>query len=228
MIRVFRKVRKYLIEAFVIFLGVMMAFITENWRENLQDREDFRTIMFEIEKDIRLDSIEMISDKRDILGQINCIDKLLNERLSLLGLPKGSLPNRTCIDIIMFYDWPDYVTTGYHQMENSKIVPAGYDEELMMKIYEYYQWIDYHYLLVGPAIKDAQDLQDYFISRGFPPIEKDTLTKSDLEAFKSLQRDTTFVTRLKYLKYNRRMELRVYNEMQKKSSAILQKFRTYH
>jgi hypothetical protein len=206
----------------------MLAFIAENWRDNLQDREDFRLIMHEIEKDIRLDSLEMISDKSDIIRQIDCIDKLLSEPLSILGLPKGGLPNRTCLDIIMFYDWPDYVTTGYHQLENSKMLPAAYDEQLIMKIYEYYQWIDYHYLLVGPAIDDVQGLQEYFIKKAFPPIEKDTLTEGDLAAFQKLQRDTVFVAQLRYLKYNRKMELRVYNEMQKKSSAILEMFKTYH
>lgn len=226
MLHFFDKIRAYLIEVFVIFLGVMLAFIAENWRENLQDKEDFRMIMHEIEKDIRLDSIEMHSDKSAIIDQIGCIDKLLNEPLSLLGRPKGSLPNRTCLDIIMFYDWPDYVTTGYHQLENSKIVPAGYDEGLMMKIYEYYQWIDYHYLLVGPAINDVQELQRYFIEKGFPPVEKDTLSESDLAAFQNLQRDTVFVTLLKYLKYNRKMELRVYEEMQEKSTTILEMFKT--
>lgn len=228
MLRFLGKIRTYLVEVFVVFLGVMLAFIAENWRENLQDKEDFRMIMYEIEKDIRLDSIEMHSDKSSIIGQIDCIDKLLHEPLSILGLPKGSLPNRTCLDIIMFYDWPDYVTTGYRQLENSKNVPAGYDDDLMMKIYEYYQWIDYHYLLVDPAISDVQELQKYFIGKGFPPIEKDSLAESDLAAFQKLQRDADFVTLLKYLKYNRKLELRVYEVMQKKSSAILEMFKAYH
>ncbi|WP_445384145.1 hypothetical protein ACT6NV_08990 [Robiginitalea sp. IMCC44478] len=228
MIQFLHKIRKYLLEVLVIFLGVMLAFIAENWRENLQDKADFRMIMHEIEKNIRLDSIEMLSDKRDIIGQLDCIDKLLNEPLSILGLPKGSLPNRTCLDIIMFYDWPDYVTTGYHQLENSKIVPAGFDEELMMKIYEYYQWIDYHYLLVEPTIRDVQKLQQYFIDKGFPPIEKDSLTERDVAVYERLQKDTVFVTMLKYLKYNRKLELRVYKEMQKKSSAILESFKAYN
>lgn len=236
MLHFFRQIRKYLIEAFVIFLGVMMAFIAENWRENLQDTEDFRMIMQEIEKDIRLDSIEMHDDKSRIIKQINCIDQLLGGNLSFLGSPRGAIQEspkgmrieRTCLDIIMFYDWPDYVTTGYRQLENSKIVPAGYDDTLMMKIYEYYQWIDYHYLNVGPAIKDVQELQQYFVAKGFPPIENDTITESELDAFHKLLKDTAFVTRLKYVKYNRREELRIYEAMQEKSEALLKMFGTSH
>ncbi|MEJ2584354.1 MAG: hypothetical protein P8Z38_04735 [Robiginitalea sp.] len=228
MLHFFNKVRKYLIEAFVIFLGVMMAFITENWRDDLQDAEDFRRIMQEIEKDIRLDSVEMQSDKNRIIRQIDCIDRLLNDSLGLLGLPKGSRPNRTCLDLIMIYDWPDYVTTGYHQLENSKIVPAGYDDNLMMKIYEYYQWIDYHYLNVGPAIDDVQELQKYFIRMGFAPIEKDTITESEAIAFQKIQKDSVFVTLLKYLKYNRKEELRIYEVMERKSAALLRMFRDPH
>lgn len=228
MLRFSRQIRKYLIEAFVIFLGVMMAFITENWRENLQDKEDFRMIMNEIEKDIQLDVIEMQDDKSRVISQIDCIDQILKGRLSILNLPKSSRPNHTCLDKIMFYDWPDYVTTGYRQLENSKIVPAGYNDELMMKIYEYYQWIDYHYLNVGPAINDVQEFQKYLISKGFPPLEKDTITGRYRAAFENLLRDPVFITMLKYLKYNRKEELRIYESMEIKSEALLQMFNTSH
>jgi hypothetical protein len=222
------KIQRYIIEVFVVFLGVMLAFLAENWRENLQDKEDFRMIMQEIAKDIRLDSIEMRDDKSRIIAQINCIDKILGGDLGLRELPNTSRLERTCLDIIMFYDWPDYVTTGYRQLENSKIVPAGYDEVLLMKIYEYYQWIDYHYLNVGPAINDVQELQKYFIGRGFPPIENDTITERELVAFQQILKDTSFVTLLKYLKYNRREELRIYEAMQVKSGALLKMFSAFH
>ena len=228
MLRFFRQIQKYLIEAFVIFLGVMMAFVAENWRENLQDKEDFRMIMHEIEKDIRLDSIEMIGDKMRVIRQIDCIDQLLNGSIRLLKLPKGSRPNRTCLDIIMLYDWPDYVTTGYRQLENSKIVSAGYEDLLMMKIYEYYQWIDYHYLNIGPAIYDVQELQKYLIAKGVSPIVNDTITESEMDAFQKILEDSVFVTRLKYLKYNRKEELRIYEVMERKNGALLELFNASH
>jgi len=42
--KLFKKTSKYLIEILVIFIGVMMAFIADNWRENTQNREDFTKI----------------------------------------------------------------------------------------------------------------------------------------------------------------------------------------
>lgn len=214
------KIRNYFIEAFVIFLGVMMAFIAENWRESLQDKEDFRDIMREIEKDIRLDLIEMQSDKARILEQVNCIDQLLSKDL----LERPGSRWRTCFDLVMFFDWPDYVLTGFNQLENSKVVSDEYDDELMNHIYEYYQWVDYHYLLTGPAIRDSRDLQSYLITKGFAPINKEAITEGIVEEFEEIRTDPEFVTRLKYLQYNRREELRVYEGMEAKSKSILEMF----
>ena len=92
------KIGKYLLEVVVIFVSVMMAFIAEDWRENRQDMEDFSLIMDEIENDIRLDSIEMYSDKRRINDQINCLDQLLNDG-SLITIDCIS-----CLELIMFIE----------------------------------------------------------------------------------------------------------------------------
>jgi hypothetical protein len=218
MIGFFPKIRKYLIEVSVIFIGVMMAFIAENWRANLQDIEDFRMILDEIKKDIRFDSIEIPSDKMTVNYQINCIDQLLNDD-SLIW--NDSIP---CLDLIRFNDWPDYVLTGFDQLKNSKIISVGYNDQLMFKIYEYYQWVDYHYLLTGPAAIEVHELQEYLIKKGFPPIKNETFTEGDIDAFRKLRMDTEFITRLKYLRYNREEQLRIYETMERKSSIILDMF----
>lgn len=223
-----RKTGKYLLEALVVFLGVMMAFLADSWRESLQDQEEFEMIMNEIKKDIQLDINEIQSDRSRILRQIDCLDQLLEGDLSILDLPRAGRPNFTCLDIIMWYDWPDYVTTGYHQLENSKMVPADYDDELITRIYEYYQWIDYHYLLVNPSISDVQELQKFMIGKGFPPIAEEKISERDMEAFHDLLDDPEFVVRLKYLQYNRREELRIYEEMDEKSRAIIEMFNNTH
>jgi len=219
MINFFRKIRKYLIEVSVIFIGVMMAFIAENCRSNRQDIEDFRMVLDEIKKDIRLDSIEMPSDKMRVINQINCIDQLLNDDYSLIG--NDSIP---CFDYIRYNDWPDYVLTGFDQLKNIEITSEGYNDQLMFKIYEYYQWVDYHYQLFGPATNEVHELQEYLINKGFPPLENKTITERDIAAFRKLRMDTTFITRLKYLRYNRKNELRVYEEMERKSNIILGMF----
>jgi hypothetical protein len=197
----------------------MMAFIVDDWRENRQDIEDFSMIMDEIERDIRLDSMEIYSDKMRIINQINCIDQLLDAD------PLIRIDSEFCLDRIMFVDWPDYVLTGNEQLKNSKIISSGYNADLMIKIYEYYQWVEFHYLLIDPTITEVHELKEYFINRGFPPIENDKLTKSELDSLRELQMDTEFITRLEYLKYNRREELRVYNAMERKSKNILDMFR---
>lgn len=223
---VLSKIRKYLIEISVIFIGVMMAFIAENCRSNRQDVQDFRMILDEIEKDIRLDSIEIPSDKMRVINQINCINQLLSDDYSLINdnyslSGKDSIP---CFDYIRFYDWPDYVLTGFDQLKNSKIISEGYNDQLMSKIYEYYQWVDYHYQLIGPAAVEAHELQVYLINKGIPPIENKTFEERNIDALRKLQMDTKFITRLKYLRYNLKNELRVYEAMERKSNNILDMF----
>lgn len=212
------KIGKYLLEVVVIFVSVMMAFIAEDWRENRQDMEDFSLIMDEIENDIRLDSIEMYSDKRRINDQINCLDQLLNDG-SLITIDSIS-----CLELIMFIDWPDYVLTGFDQLKNSKIISSGKNAQLMNEIYEYYQWVDYHIFLLSTSVSEVHELKEYFINRGFPPVDHEPFTKSDVNSFQKLQIDTELITRIKYLKYNRRMELRIYEMMGRKNKVILDLF----
>jgi len=215
------KINKYLIEVLVIFFSITMAFIVEDWRESRQGIKDFIMIMDEIERDIRLDSIEMYSDKKNIINQINCIDQLLDAG------PLTKIDSKFCLDRIMFVDWPDYVLTGNDQLKNSKVIASSYNDDLMFKIYEYYQWVEFHYLLIDPTITEVHELKEYFINRGIPPIENDTITKSGVDSFRELRMDTEFITRLKYIKYNRRSELRIYNVMQRKSKIILEMFNSF-
>ena len=124
----------------------------------------------------------------------------------------------------MFIDWPDYVLTGFDQLKNSKIISSGKNAQLMNEIYEYYQWVDYHIFLMGTSVSEVHELKEYFISREFPPVDHEPLTKSDVNSFQELQMDTELITRLKYLKYTRRMELRIYEKMGRKNKIILDMF----
>ena len=94
----------------------------------------------------------------------------------------------------------------------------------MFEIYEYYQWVDYHYLLIGPSTIEVHELQEYLINKGFPPLENETFTERDVDAFRKLRMDTKFITRLKYLRYNRKEELRIYESMEIKNNIILDMF----
>jgi len=84
--------------------------------------------MNEIEKDIRLDSIEILDDKSRVIHQINCLDMFLNDSIwetSILEKKKV----KPCFELILFFDWPDYVLTDSNQLLTSKIVSSSYDDE---------------------------------------------------------------------------------------------------
>lgn len=224
MLPFFRKISKYLIEISIIFIGVMMAFLADNWREENKDREDYRKIMNEIENNIRLDSIEIVIDKADVLQQIECLDMLLDDSLWDNESIDGN-QLAPCFGSILFVDWPDYVLTGFHQLLSSKIVSEDYDGELMFSIYEYYQWTDFHYLRTGQTVTETNDLQRYLINKGFYPEKTEAFTQGEIEVFQKLREDSVFKTQLKYLRANRKEELRIYNYMQDRSRHILNLFR---
>lgn len=224
MLKFFRKISKYLIEISIIFIGVMMAFLADNWREENQDKEGYRKIMNEIENNIRLDSIEILIDKSDVLKQIECLDMFLDDSLWDKESTDGN-HLASCFRLMLFVDWPDYVLTGFNQLLSSKIVSDDYDGELMFRIYEYYQWTDFHYLRIGQSVTETNDLQRYLIKKGFYPEETEAFTQRDIDAFQKLREDSIFKTQLKYLRSNRKEELRIYNYMQDRSAHILNLFR---
>jgi hypothetical protein len=41
-----KKAKTYILEFFVIFLSIMFAFLSENWGENLQDKEDYEAAAY--------------------------------------------------------------------------------------------------------------------------------------------------------------------------------------
>ncbi|UCD61615.1 MAG: hypothetical protein JSV59_03315 [Flavobacteriaceae bacterium] len=224
MLPFFRKISKYIVEISIIFIGVMMAFLADNWREENQDSEDYRKIMNEIENNIRLDSIEMVSDKSDVIKQIECLDMFLDDSHWEKEKIDGN-QLAPCFRLMLFVDWPDYVLTGFNQLLSSKIVTEDYDSELMFRIYEYYQWTDFHYLRIGQTVTETYDLQRYLINNEFYPEESDAFTQGEIEVFQKLRVDAVFRTQLKYLRANRKEELRIYNYMQDRTQLILNLFR---
>jgi hypothetical protein len=57
-----KKAKEYLIEFIVIFISISLAFLSENWREKMQDKEDYDLILNEIHANLLLDSIEFVND----------------------------------------------------------------------------------------------------------------------------------------------------------------------
>jgi hypothetical protein len=213
------KIRKYLSQILIIFISVMAAFIAEDWRDNRQDLEKFDMILYEIKKNIQLDSIEIYGDMNRLQDQINIIDQLLKNDPHFHADSMNYYLSR-----IMFIDWPDYVLTGFEQLKNSKIISNSLDDELLNLIYEYYQWVNYHNQKIGPTISGINNLQEYLIDQRFYSGRKDTLTEYEANSIRDLLMDTEFIIRLKYLSQDRNLELRIYQTMRRKSDRILDMF----
>lgn len=132
-----KNVKGYLLEFFVIFISITFAFLSENWREQLQDKEDYRLILDEIHANLMLDSIEFKNDISFIELQLKAITRLLDERNPC---PDDSLDY--FFDLIMYnYRWPDVKSTGIDQLRNSKNLDP--DSELISEVNNYYTWTEF-------------------------------------------------------------------------------------
>lgn len=132
-----KKVKAYILEFFVIFLSITVAFLSENWRENLQDKEDYELILEEIHANLVLDSIDFALDISKIESQIRSIDRILDVDNPC---PLDSIEYH--FDQIMYhFRWPDVKSTGIGQLRNSKTIYP--DSELISVVNNYYTWTEY-------------------------------------------------------------------------------------
>lgn len=132
-----KNIKKYLLEFLVIFLSISVAFLSENWREKLQDREDFDLILDEIHANLKLDSIEFENDIAVIEWQISSIERLLDT-----GKPCPSDSLAYYFDQFMYsFRWPDVKSTGIDQLRNSKNIDPN--STLISEVNDYYTWTEY-------------------------------------------------------------------------------------
>lgn len=132
-----KKAKAYILEFLVIFLSIMFAFLSENWRENLQDKEDYGLILEEIHANLVLDSIEFARDIDAIGGQIHAIDRIMD---SGNPCPQDSL--EYYFEQLMYhFRWPDVKSTGIMQLRNSKTIDP--DSRLISEVNNYYTWTEY-------------------------------------------------------------------------------------
>jgi len=221
--------KKHFFELLVIFLSIMLAFFTDDWRENRQnirqDNEDFNLIIQEINYNLRLDSIELAVDVGDIKKQIECLELLIN-----LGetFKKDSLS--FYLARIMNTHWPDYNTTGINQLRNSKSMSTKSDS-LINSIHNYYllrKWVmDINPIFFSPQI---EKLRDYLINKGLPPVgaaqfANIKLEKDEIEAYMVALKTSGLKNRLKHLQNNRLHMLEIYQGRQHGCSDLLELFR---
>jgi hypothetical protein len=221
--------KKHFFELLVIFLSVMLAFFTDNWRENRQDirqdHEDFNLIIQEINYNLRLDSIELDVDVGDIKRQIEYLELLINLEQTF---KKDSLS--FYLARIMNTHWPDYNVTGLNQLRNSKSMSTKSDS-LINSIHDYYllrNWLmDINPIFFSPQI---EKLRDYLINRGLPPVgaaqfANIKLEKDEIEAYMVALKTSELTNRLKHLHNNRLHMLEVYQIMQRRCFNLLELFR---
>lgn len=193
-----KKAKAYILEFLVIFLSITVAFLSENWRENLQDKEDYNLILDEIHANLLLDSIEFTRDISNINNQIHSIEKIMH------------LENPYPIDSIEYhfgqfmyhFRWPDVKSTGIGQLRNSKTIDP--DSELITEINNYYTWTEYlkestPYQYILPQ----NDFNEWLIQNELTIININ-LQQTDPEKYRQLG------IRLEHLKRNKELQRGIY------------------
>lgn len=132
-----KKAKNYILDFIVIFVSISVAFISENWREQLREKEDYSLILDEIHANLLLDSIEFEQDILYIERQIISIGSLLD---SENPCPFDSLEYHFG-QFMYSYRWPDVKSTGIGQLRNSKNIKPY--SQLISEVNNYYTWTEY-------------------------------------------------------------------------------------
>ena len=132
-----KKAKDYLFDFVVIFVSISFAFLSENWREQLQEKKDYELILDEIHSNLLLDSIEFKRDISFIQIQISSIERLSN---SENPCPFDSLEYYFS-QLMYNFRWPDVKSTGIDQLRNSKNINP--ESVLISEVNNYYTWTEY-------------------------------------------------------------------------------------
>jgi hypothetical protein len=194
-----KKAKAYLLEFLVIFISISFAFLSENWREQLQDKEDYHLILQEIHANLLLDSIEFLRDIAIIEHQIHAIKRLLDTENPA---PIDSLEHYFGA-FLYSYRWPDVKSTGIDQLRNSKNMDPNSD--LITEINNYYTWTEYlkestPYQYIMPQ----NGFNEWVIENELVPVEKEL---NQLDPFKYRQ----LRIRLQHLERTKQLQSGVYN-----------------
>lgn len=193
-----KKAKAYVLEFFVIFLSIMFAFLSENWRENLQDKEDYGLILEEIHANLVLDSVEFGRDIAAIGGQIHAIDRILDSEN-----PSPPYSVEYYFEQLMYhFRWPDVKSTGIMQLRNSKTIYP--DSELISEVNNYYTWTEYlkestpyHYII------PQNEFNEWIVKNEMIPFDY-PLYHLDADKYRQLR------VRLQHLRRNKELQWGIY------------------
>jgi len=207
-----KRAKEYLLEFAVIFLSISIAFLSENWREQLQEREDYNLILDEIHANLLLDSIEFWNDISFIDLQISSINRLLDKEHSC---PADSLEYH--FQTLMYnFRWPDIKSTGIDQLRNSKNLDPS--SGLISEVNNYYTWTEYlkestpyQYIIPQNAFNE------WLINNGLDPSVYD-LSQMDEAQIRQLQ------VRLQHLKKTKQLQSGIYKSGLSRIVSLLRQF----
>ena len=191
-----KKIKDYLLEFAVIFISISVAFLSENWREQLQEKEDYQLILEEIHANLRLDSIERLLDQEN-------------------PCPEDSLEFHF-ISFMYSYRWPDVKSTGIGQLRNSKNLDPS--SALISEINNYYTWTEYlkestPYQYIMPQT----DFNEWFIENELDPSRYD-FKQQDTDMSRQL------TLRLKHLKRIKELQGGIYSSGLSRIVRVLELF----
>ncbi len=219
------KYSKYLIEVLIIFGSVMLAFLTESWREHRQDMRDFDLIIDEIESNVLMDIIEINIDIHSLQDQILSLDRLIQDGVTM---PSDSL--RYYLTNVLITYWPQYNTTGFDQLNNNKN-EGSKPRRLMTAIYKYYIYVNWQKEFFSSIFVDQiQDLREYLINNGLSPIGAGEdfahvyLSESEIDAYRDALTEKEFVNRLAHLRNNRIHELQTFHIIKENGDQLIKNF----
>lgn len=210
--------RYFLLEFLIIFISVMLAFLTEDWRENRQDRKEYEAVLKEIESNIRRDSVEISND-------CNYLENQLDEIISLIDSAQYFSAGR--LHKLVFevgrIRWPDFEFTGFEQLKNHVSYPE--DADLIRQINGHYSWL---YFLIERHefmdIRPAVHISDYLTKKEIaPPYFQ--MSEEDSSHLRELFSEGEFLILLKNLVASKSEQLGYYRTGQQSGVALLRRFR---
>ena len=82
-----KKILTYLVEVIIIILGISISFGLNEWNKQRSDQSDYIKYLENLKQDIRIDSLQMVSDRRTYNRISNGIDYLLAFQPEYLQVP---------------------------------------------------------------------------------------------------------------------------------------------
>lgn len=210
--------RTYFFDFLIVFISVMLAFLTEDWRENRQDRDDYESVLREIQSNLHRDSIELNADSQGITYSLNGLSSLIDSATFL----EPSQAHKLVFDITKIR-WPDFDYTGFEQLKNYRSYPE--DVELIASINAYYAWISFlNQRKEFEDISPSMQLREYLIEKGVSPPPF-SMTFEDSLRLQEVFTDRKFEILLKNLIWRREEQLNFYQRAEYYCESALRSFR---